>query len=245
VAVVAAHAARCAPCAVRARSARGRAPCWSAGLADLSRCLRCRHQPGLHRPVCQVRAAAGVALRAVGLPARMGLLLGARQRPGGPLRRLAQRLADRCGAPRARPRARAPLAALRCTVRCPCAAAGARVRGGCSKARLGRGTPGPGEPLLGRRCRAAESSAPGELARGRAGRYFVGVNGDDAHNCSFTLSITKYSCPLNCSGRGTCQHLANGTRTCLCDKARGPRPPAAPGALPRPRRAPQSAWDWG
>ncbi|KAK9843435.1 hypothetical protein WJX81_002486 [Elliptochloris bilobata] len=52
----------------------------------------------------------------------------------------------------------------------------------------------------------------------QTGRYFVGVNGDDAHNCSFTLSITKYSCPLNCSGRGTCQHLDNGTRTCLCDK---------------------------
>ena len=48
----------------------------------------------------------------------------------------------------------------------------------------------------------------------------MGVNGDDAHNCSFTLSITTYSCPLNCSGRGTCQHMGNGTRTCLCDKAR-------------------------
>ena len=55
---------------------------------------------------------------------------------------------------------------------------------------------------------------------GCAGRYFVGVNGDDAHNCSLTLSITKYSCPLNCSNRGTCQRLENGTRTCLCDKVR-------------------------
>ena len=55
---------------------------------------------------------------------------------------------------------------------------------------------------------------------GCAGRYFVGVNGDDAHNCSLTLSITKYSCPLNCSNRGTCQHLENGTRTCMCDKVR-------------------------
>ena len=48
----------------------------------------------------------------------------------------------------------------------------------------------------------------------------MGVNGDDAHNCSLTLSITKYSCPLNCSNRGTCQHLENGTRTCMCDKVR-------------------------
>jgi len=103
---VAAHAARRAPCAVRARSARGRAPCWSASLAGLRRCVRRRHQPGLHRPVRQVRPAAGVALRAVGLSPRVGLLLGARQRPGGPLRRLAQRLADRCGPPPGRARSR-------------------------------------------------------------------------------------------------------------------------------------------
>ena len=36
--------------------------------------------------------------------------------------------------------------------------------------------------------------------------------------CKFTLSINKFDCPLNCSGRGRCIHNTNGTHTCLCDE---------------------------
>ncbi|EIE26855.1 hypothetical protein COCSUDRAFT_39831 [Coccomyxa subellipsoidea C-169] len=53
----------------------------------------------------------------------------------------------------------------------------------------------------------------------QTGRWFVGVNGDDAHTCNYTLSISKYNCPMNCSNRGTCVSAANGTRSCDCFKA--------------------------
>ncbi len=46
----------------------------------------------------------------------------------------------------------------------------------------------------------------------------MGVNGDDAGACNYTISISKYSCPLNCSNRGECLTAANNTRTCKCNK---------------------------
>lgn len=48
----------------------------------------------------------------------------------------------------------------------------------------------------------------------------MGVNGDDAGTCKYTISISKYSCPMNCSNRGTCLTAANNTRTCDCYKVR-------------------------
>jgi hypothetical protein len=57
-----------------------------------------------------------------------------------------------------------------------------------------------------------------------AGKWFVGVNGDDAGICNYTLSISKFNCPMNCNNRGTCSVGANGTRTCECYKARAPSP---------------------
>ena len=53
-----------------------------------------------------------------------------------------------------------------------------------------------------------------------AGTWYAGINGDDAMECKFTLSINKFDCPLNCSGRGRCIHNTNGTHTCLCDEVR-------------------------
>ena len=46
----------------------------------------------------------------------------------------------------------------------------------------------------------------------------MGVNGDDTNTCNFTISISKYKCPMNCNNRGVCQVSDNGTRTCDCDK---------------------------
>ena len=51
-----------------------------------------------------------------------------------------------------------------------------------------------------------------------AGRWYLGVNGDDANTCKYTLSISKYSCPMNCSNRGVCMTAENNTRTCDCNK---------------------------
>ena len=53
-----------------------------------------------------------------------------------------------------------------------------------------------------------------------AGTWYAGINGDDAMECKFTLSINKFDCPLNCSGRGRCIHNTNGTHTCQCDEVR-------------------------
>ena len=46
----------------------------------------------------------------------------------------------------------------------------------------------------------------------------MGVNGDDSNTCKYTISISKYKCPMNCNNRGVCQVSDNGTRTCDCDK---------------------------
>lgn len=51
-----------------------------------------------------------------------------------------------------------------------------------------------------------------------AGTWYAGVEGDDHSDCKYTITINKFDCPLNCSGRGTCLHAANGTRSCLCDQ---------------------------
>ena len=51
-----------------------------------------------------------------------------------------------------------------------------------------------------------------------AGQWFVGVNGDDSSTCKYTISISKYNCPMNCNDRGTCLISDNGTRTCDCNK---------------------------
>lgn len=51
-----------------------------------------------------------------------------------------------------------------------------------------------------------------------AGTWYAGVEGDDHNDCTYTITINKFDCPLNCSGRGTCIHKDNGTRTCQCDK---------------------------
>ena len=56
------------------------------------------------------------------------------------------------------------------------------------------------------------------LVRPYTGKWYVGVNGDDAGACKYTISISKYSCPLNCSNRGECITAANNTRTCKCSK---------------------------
>ena len=46
----------------------------------------------------------------------------------------------------------------------------------------------------------------------------MGVNGDDSNTCKYTISISKYKCPMNCNNRGVCRVSDNGTRTCDCDK---------------------------
>ena len=51
-----------------------------------------------------------------------------------------------------------------------------------------------------------------------AGTWYAGVEGDDHNDCTYTITINKFDCPLNCSGRGTCIHKDNGTRTCQCDE---------------------------
>lgn len=53
-----------------------------------------------------------------------------------------------------------------------------------------------------------------------AGTWYAGVNGDDVKTCQYTITISKYECPMNCSSRGSCLHHDNGTRTCVCDKVR-------------------------
>ena len=55
-----------------------------------------------------------------------------------------------------------------------------------------------------------------------AGEWYLGVNGEDAGTCKYTLTISKFDCPMNCTSQGTCQHQANGTHTCLCNKVRCP-----------------------
>ena len=51
-----------------------------------------------------------------------------------------------------------------------------------------------------------------------SGHWYLGVNGDDASTCKYTLSISKYSCPMNCTNRGVCVTAQNNTRTCDCYK---------------------------
>ena len=50
------------------------------------------------------------------------------------------------------------------------------------------------------------------------GTWFAGVEGDDHSDCKYTITINKFECPLNCSGRGTCVHASNGTRSCDCQQ---------------------------
>lgn len=51
-----------------------------------------------------------------------------------------------------------------------------------------------------------------------AGTWYAGVEGDDHTDCTYTITINKFDCPMNCSDRGTCLHAANGTRMCQCDE---------------------------
>ena len=51
------------------------------------------------------------------------------------------------------------------------------------------------------------------------GEWWLGVNGEDKGECKYTMTITKYDCPMNCTGQGRCQHQENGTHTCLCNEA--------------------------
>ena len=51
-----------------------------------------------------------------------------------------------------------------------------------------------------------------------AGIWYVGVEGDDHSDCTYTITVNKFDCPLNCSSRGTCVHMTNGSRSCECDQ---------------------------
>lgn len=51
-----------------------------------------------------------------------------------------------------------------------------------------------------------------------AGTWYAGVEGDDHTDCTYTITINKFDCPMNCSGRGTCIHAQNGSRVCECDE---------------------------
>ncbi|DBB04188.1 hypothetical protein WJX77_010421 [Trebouxia sp. C0004] len=52
----------------------------------------------------------------------------------------------------------------------------------------------------------------------QTGTWFAGVEGDDHTDCKYTITINKFECPLNCSGRGICLHASNGTRSCDCQQ---------------------------
>lgn len=46
-----------------------------------------------------------------------------------------------------------------------------------------------------------------------AGTWFVGVLGDRREGVSFAITISKYDCPMGCSGHGACL----GDHTCDCN----------------------------
>ena len=58
-----------------------------------------------------------------------------------------------------------------------------------------------------------------------AGVWYVGVNGDDLAACKYTVTVSKYACPMNCTGQGECVTQSNGTRTCQCHQV-GASPPS-------------------
>ena len=50
-----------------------------------------------------------------------------------------------------------------------------------------------------------------------AGTWYAGVHAGADASSKFTLTVQRFDCPRDCSGRGECIHEQNGTRTCACD----------------------------
>ena len=50
-----------------------------------------------------------------------------------------------------------------------------------------------------------------------AGTWYAGVHAGADASSKFTLTVQRFDCPRDCSGRGECVHEQNGTRTCACD----------------------------
>ena len=50
-----------------------------------------------------------------------------------------------------------------------------------------------------------------------AGTWYAGVHAGTGSPSKFTVSVRKYDCPRDCSGRGECVVAQNGTRACRCD----------------------------
>ncbi|KAL3154641.1 hypothetical protein ABBQ32_014088 [Trebouxia sp. C0010 RCD-2024] len=57
-----------------------------------------------------------------------------------------------------------------------------------------------------------------ESAGFQTGTWYAGVEGSEHSDCTYTVTINKFDCPMNCSSRGTCMHMTNGSRSCDCDQ---------------------------